>query len=410
MSDSKTGGGGAILSSSWSPKTDAEREAVREQIGGILASSLFRNSKRLSSLLQHTTELVLKANGEPPKERTLGIEVFGREPTYDTAQDPVVRITAVEIRKRLSQYYQAAEHEKEIRVDFPPGSYLPGFHLPTQTSVPTEGPVPQKPAATAGYRRWLVTAVIGGCILIFALVWWRSRARETYLDRFWQPVLKSSSSVLLCLGDDRTVGESNTAPPSADPAITNRTTVAELLRRDTVRFSNALTLSMLTGFLRARDKSYRVRRTGGTALQDLRDGPVVLIGLMDNAWTLRLGSQLRFGFENEGGRYFIKDRQNPSNRRWGYDGLNTPLANVPEAHGIISRVFDRTTGHVVVTVAGLFWGTRAAGECLIDSGCLKEAARLAPGDWSHKNIQIVISAVVIGENSGPPHVISAHLW
>lgn len=398
----------------WMPETEAEREAVREQVGRIMANSLFRNSKRCPNFLRFTVEHALKRNAEPLKERTLGVEVFGREPSYDTAQDPVVRMTAVEIRKRLAKYYQAAEHASEIRLDFPQGSYVPGFHLPAQHAVPDGVPKPAESGAPAR-RSWpLVAALIVAAMLIGGLVWWRPWAPETTAsDRFWNPILGSPSTVLLCLADARVTQPElygPTSEPSLASAVNGDTTIMELLRRDTVRFSNALTLSMLTGFLEARHRPYHVRRTGATGLGDLREGPVVLIGLADNPWTLRLGNLLRFSFGNDGGRLYIKDRQNPSNRQWGYDGLQTPLRNVPEAYGIISRVLDPTTGRFVVTAAGLLWGTRAAGECLTEPSCLAEAAKLAPGDWEHKNIQAVISAKVIGENSGPPHVLAAHVW
>jgi len=122
----------------WVPGSDAEREAIREQLGRILASTLFRNSKRFPSLLSYTVECALRGSVEPLKERTLGVEVFGRQPDYDTTQDPVVRMTAVEIRKRLAQYYQTPGHENEIRIDFPPGSYVPEFHPPAQIRIPVQ--------------------------------------------------------------------------------------------------------------------------------------------------------------------------------------------------------------------------------------------------------------------------------
>ena len=49
------------------------------------------------------------------KERTLGVEVFGRPPDYDTNADPVVRVTAAEIRKKIAQFY----HERQPRVGRP---------------------------------------------------------------------------------------------------------------------------------------------------------------------------------------------------------------------------------------------------------------------------------------------------
>ena len=412
MSESRMTESTGANSASWTPKTDAEREAVREQVGRVLANSLFRNSKRLTSLLGYTVERLLEGKPDGVKERTLGIEVFGREPTYDTTQDPVVRMTAVEIRKRLAQYYSAPEHADQIRIEFPHGAYLPVFHLPDQThAAPSPAAVPAKSLTIAPRARgWIASGVLA-CLLLGALAWWRPWARDTALDRFWNPILKSPSAVLVCIGDERTLPESNTsAPPPSENQITNRTTVLDMLRQDSVRFSNALTLTMVVGVLRAREKPYRIRRTRTIALQDLREGSVILIGMADNPWTLRLGSQLRFSMANENGGVFIRDRQNPANRAWGYDGLLSPLANVPEAYGLISRVLDPTTGHFVVTCAGLLWGTRAAGECVSESGCLEEAEKLVRGDWKHKNSQIVVSTKVIGENSGPPKVVAAYLW
>jgi hypothetical protein len=402
--------------SAWLPETEAEREAIREELGHILASSHFCNSKRSASLLRCTVEYALNGKAEPAKERTLGVEVFGREPNYDTAQDPVVRMTGVEIRKRLAQYYQDGpghkHDEHKVRIDFPPGSYVPEFRPPTQAAPRAAESQPAESAATTRWPWRLMAALIVGIALIFVLVWWRPWVSETALDRFWKPVLSSPSPVLLCIGDERVLEPDPNAPvqPPSGSVISGETTVRDVLRHNVVRYAIAQPLFMLTGFLGTKNKKYRVRHTGATTLEDLRDGPVILIGLADNAWTLRLGGQLRFTLADEGGRLFIEDRQNPSNRAWGYDGLHTPLAKVPESQGIISRVMDPTTGQFVVMAAGLLWGTAAAGECLITSSCFEEAAKLAPGDWKHKNIQIVVAAKVIAENSGTPRVLAAYVW
>jgi hypothetical protein len=79
---------------------DADRTAILAQLEKILANPLFKNSRRSPNLLRYTVELTLQGHGGDLKERTLGIEVFGREPDYDTNLDPVVRTTAAEIRKR----------------------------------------------------------------------------------------------------------------------------------------------------------------------------------------------------------------------------------------------------------------------------------------------------------------------
>jgi hypothetical protein len=378
---------------------------------------MFRNSKRFPSLLSYTVERALKGSTEPLKERTLGIEVFGRQPDYDTTQDPVVRMTAVEIRKRLAQYYQSPGHENEIRIDFPPGSYMPEFHLPVQLAIPSaEAAEPPStiPATTpeprVSARRTTIALLTAMVVISAALVWWKPWPSPTALDRFWNPILASRSPVLLCIPNPNSVPEPNPNSQIDIASVPPPETVAELLDHDTMRFSDALVLSELSAYLRSRDVTYRVRRTGAIGLEDLRDGPVVLIGGFNNAWTLRLGDQLRFSFARDENRSYIRDRQNPSNRDWGNGRRDTPLRNVPENFGLISRVLDRTTGRFVVTVAGLLYGTRAAGECLTSAACLAEANKLAPGDWKQRNIQIVVSTKLIAGNSGPPHVETAFAW
>ncbi|HSR05537.1 MAG TPA: hypothetical protein VLM42_00180 [Bryobacteraceae bacterium] len=94
------------------PETAEQREAVRQQLARILESHLFVYSKRSAKLLQFTVEAVLTGQAEHVKERSLGIDVFQRVPDYDTNRDPVVRTTAVEIRKRIAQYYQEPAHDR----------------------------------------------------------------------------------------------------------------------------------------------------------------------------------------------------------------------------------------------------------------------------------------------------------
>src|SRR5580700_5565626 len=109
---------------------------VREQLERLLAHPLFSNSKRYPALLAYTVEQTLKGNVSELKERSIGIEVFGRSPTYDANADPVVRITAGEVRKRLIQYYYDSSHDGELIIELPSGSYVPLFRIPEPPSLP----------------------------------------------------------------------------------------------------------------------------------------------------------------------------------------------------------------------------------------------------------------------------------
>src|SRR6201996_6780533 len=123
------------------PLTALDPAAIREQLERLLAHPLFANSKRYPALLAYTVEQTLKGNAVELKERSIGIEVFGRAPTYDANADPVVRITAGEVRKRLSLYYYDSSHTGELVIELPLGSYVPVFRQP-ETIVGPEADAP----------------------------------------------------------------------------------------------------------------------------------------------------------------------------------------------------------------------------------------------------------------------------
>src|SRR3954463_8537250 len=118
------------------PLIDAPK--VREQLERLLTHPLFANSKRYPALLSYTVEQTLLGNAGELKERSIAVEVFGRAPSYDANADPVVRITAGEVRKRLTQYYYDAAHRGELVIELPIGSYVPVFRGPERPALEAE--------------------------------------------------------------------------------------------------------------------------------------------------------------------------------------------------------------------------------------------------------------------------------
>jgi hypothetical protein len=405
----------ASAGATWLPLSAAEKEAVREQVGRILATAQFRNSKRFPAFLRHTVEHAL-SSAEGMKERTIGHEVFGRAPGYDTAQDPIVRMTAAEVRKRLAHYYQLPEHAGEPIISYQPGSYVPEFAFPATNSaamavtshVPPSAVFEPRPTSV---RRWgMATAVAAvGVVMLGVLARGRVARPASALERFWAPIVAPGTPVLLCIGQPfapRANANASTAPP---PTSQSDLTVTEFLQTESVSYTDAVTLALLASELRARATPFRIRRTSGTQLQDLRDGPVVLIGGFNNPWTLRLGEGLRFtlAFDNRGP--YVRDRDHPDSREW-QPPLSGKLNDVKQTYGLITRVQDKSTGDMVVAVSGLVLGTRAAAECLTESGCLDTAQFPPTMDWEHANVQIVVAAAVMGEHSGSPRVVLTHAW
>jgi hypothetical protein len=396
----------------------SDRDAVREQLERILASHFFRNSKRFPDFLRYTVEHALEGQTDS-KERTLGIEVFGRQPDYDTGLDPVVRVTAAEVRKRLAQYYQVTGHEHEVRIEYQLRSYVPEFtfskpppHSPQEPMVAPSASVDSGRRSGRNLpKRWeLVVAVLASCLLVSAFIWWKLPTRETALDRFWSPVQNASEPVLLCVSD-----ANGTLGPGANPRDPINAAVAALpdwYRQNHVGFHDAIALTTLAGLLGTRGRIFRIRRSNDAVLGDLQEGPAILIGGFNNRWSVQLDGNLRYSFVRDGNLRYILDHNNPSSRQWSVVGTGHDIdISVTKDFALISRVFDPTTGRVIFTAAGILgYGTVAASQCLTDASCLAQAEVLAPGDWKHRNIQIVLGTAIIRDDPGKPKVLASYTW
>jgi len=134
-------------------------EAVRQQLQAILASRPFVTATRPRRFLTHIVEQTLLGQTAGIKELVLGIEVFDRTADFDPKVDTVVRVEAGKLRKRLGEYYANEGAEAPLRIEIPIGSYVPQFHLRTQ-SPSLEVPVPAVPRRryAAGILALLLTA------------------------------------------------------------------------------------------------------------------------------------------------------------------------------------------------------------------------------------------------------------
>ncbi|HEX3745294.1 MAG TPA: hypothetical protein VHW09_15225 [Bryobacteraceae bacterium] len=393
------------------PLHEPERESVRTQLESILASSVFRNSRRYSSLLRYVVEETLDGKAEFLKERTIGVDVFGRASDYDTNTDHVVRSVAGDVRRRLAQYYMENGRDAELRIDMQLGSYIPQFRFPERRFA--SGPAidaPETPQFEAApvisgrpKRRWywLAIAVMAAAVLL-SIGMVRLAGPRTALQRFWYPVFSSSSPVLISFG-----GGGSAPAPANDVSVGEY----EHLPFRRMNVSDALALADLTGLLQSGEKPYRiVNRAGATSFKDLQSGPFVLIGAMNNEWTLRLTSGERFSFERIPNGARIVDRQNPSNNAWSVD-RTTPISQFNRDYAIVSRVRDPRSEQTAVIIAGIgSWGTLAAGEFVAKEEHLRKLDALAPAHWERKNVQVVISTDVIHASSGPPKVLAVYFW
>ena len=213
---------------------------IREQLRRLLAHPLFTNSKRYPVLLAYTVEQTLDGNAGDLKERTIGIEAFGREPDYDVNLDPVVRITAAEVRKRLVQYYYNPDHAGELIIEMPVGSYVPSFRetaAPHASSTaepflapkvlgskadssPTPRPTDAASPSGLSIRHWILIgiALLLGGVLGFGAGHGKLPGPRSNLQRFWAPTTTTWGTVTYCIGQ-RGAGEQLSARVPAIPQV-----------------------------------------------------------------------------------------------------------------------------------------------------------------------------------------------
>ncbi len=417
---------------------DLTADMIRAQLDLVVRDEVFRTSKRSVAFLKYVVEQTLNGSADLIKERTIGVEVFDRHPSYDTNVDHIVRTAATELRKRLATYYVDEKHRGELRMGLVPGSYVPRFALPGQgrhalidpeseaeaieNGIETHsahiqfGPVPlagskttAKVATNRWRRYWALSFVAAASLAVVLGYSWVHRSNPE--DLFWKPVLDTPGPVLVAVGD-----HPNGPPtlPTADGTSNTVTPVPSSDSSQTVPFADTVTIARVVGALEARNKQVVIRRGSASSFSDLREGAVVLIGAFNNEWSLRLTRQLRYSLAMDPDQHliYIRDAKNPSSRLWSW-GTNQPRepvtgANSPKLQdfALISRIRDSETGHVVVVVGGLYtYGTEAAGEFLTNPDLLQAiAAQARPGGGS-QNLQIILGTTVTDGTPGPPRVL-----
>jgi hypothetical protein len=398
----------------------ADKEMVLRQIERLLSSSHFKNSRRYTDLLRFVVKQTIEGRADTLKERTLGIEVFGREPSFDTSGDSIVRVAAAEVRKRIAQYYQEEGHEDELRVDLPSGSYVAHFRWPS-APAPTVVTSPEtseaaKPDHTGEgvkssqkiSRRMKLSLTAAAFLLpaIAAFIGFSYLASRNGQSDLLGPLWKSPQQAIICIGNPVLAQNQ----PGADGPIA--VALGQPATNNTVLpFSDAMTLSRLQVLLQIHRKPNRVQLARNTAFNDLRTGPAILIGALDNPWTMRLTEKLRFHFiGTDSAMGGIVDSKAEQDKRWIVD-FHVPYSDRTQDYAIVAITHDDTLDQPLLIVAGVGPnGTAAAGEFLLNKGDLEALARMAPPKWSGMNVEAVLATQVIQGNSGPPQIVAAEYW
>ncbi len=351
------------------------------------------------------------------KERTIGVELFGRDASYDTSGDSIVRVKANEVRKRLAQYYQEAGARDELRIQLPTGSYVPEIQRVTVESR-------AQPARAMRLGKivimWGSLALAVALAAVFLLPPWSPFTSD--IDRFWAPVLSQPRAAIVCMGTSQMVHVSRPLRRTLERIAAGETSLATGLKvghddfapatGEWVAKGNFFALRDLALLLHKYGKPAVFRPTSEIAFDELRDQPIILIGAFNNKWTMEFNKNLRFWFEQplagEESVWMVRDRTDPQ-RKWSVRAAHPWKADTDYA--IITRLVEAGQGRAVVSAAGISGnGTQAAGDFITSRERWREFARGAPKDWHRKNIQIVLETKVVAGTPNPARVVASHIW
>lgn len=411
------------------------RQQVLQELERILASRFFRTSERAKQFLQFIVLKKLEGSSTELKERLIGVELYKRPNDYSTGEDPVVRVQAGLVRKRLEQHYQVNGGDSSLRIQLPSGSYAPVFQrLSEESAAAVSSPpicasssLPQPEHSSGNSKRLWIVPAIGLLLLVGALVVLIRYGvhRQTAFEKFWAPVLSSPQPALVCLGNGVTYRPTlelyrryEKTHPGAFLTETERTNRAlpldpqeKISWRDIypidewgIARGDLSAAVRLAAFFGRMGKVVDLRVTPESNYRDLRDFPAILVGAYNNEWTMSLMTDLRYSFADDGGKFRIQDKQD-AKKFWLIEpGLRRDYA-------VAARLLNAKSGQFTVIVAGLTSrGTEAAGEFVSSQKALELGLQNAPEDWQKKNLELVLETDVTQGVSGPPHVVAMNSW
>lgn len=423
--------------------------AVHLALEAIVASQPFRTSRQCQNMLRYIVDHSLRGDDMALRERMLGVEVFGRAADYDTSEDPVVRMRAADVRKRLAQFYQSLDAEASaLHIELKPGSYRATFQYgrsqQSSTSVAERTPVPslsavkdppgemetaeREPAAarrriSLGLHPWRVLLALG-VLAGLAVLLWRSEAPRwaSPQKRFWAPLTASKKPVLLYLGSNvayrftpefqaryqREHGLRQNGPEffiDLPPNGTVQTSDLVPVPSTFVTVGDLAASTQIVSLLNGWAKPFVLRSADDLSIGDLRNTPAVLIGGFNNRWTLETTEGLPFSFR---AGTEIRDRDRPD-RVWtiGQDGPG----QTREDYALISRLWQAKTGGPAITVSGIgSYGTEAAAEFVTSEEKVSAMLKDAPAGWERKNFQAVLRIRVVAYAPVAVEVVTTAWW
>jgi hypothetical protein len=404
--------------------TQRQINLIQNELALILQSQSFRNSPRCRDFLNFVVASACDGRLEDIKERTIGIEVFGRPVGFETSGDSIVRVRATEVRNRLLRFYTENPESRPVRIDLPLGAYIPQFGFlddcpPVSPSVPAETPSAQDPPARSWTER--TPLLILSCVVLLALAvgLWQFSLPRTPFQLFWEPFLARGQRIMVVLPDSFHLFTRRSFRQKARDADRNQTELSigagEFRAVDDFHLSFGLVRSFVDvqRILIGSGMEVDLRFGSQVSAGDLHKQPVVLFGAANQPWSPEQLSKLRYQFAGKeipgGYSMSLIDSQTSSVIR-KLDNIY-PWVQQTSDFAIITRLVAAPGLTPILSIAGLsMFGTEAAASAISDPGQLNRFGSQLPAGWEKKNLQMVVGASVVNRSATNVHLVASYAW
>lgn len=443
-----------------------DAEDVRQTLEKVLNSKYFVHAYKKRQFLSVICDFYLSGRAGELNEYILAYDVFGRDNTYNPSADPIVRVVAHEIRKKLESYYQNEGSGDEIRMEIPAGSYQPVFlrHPPLSlTEVKDNTSAARSKAEAAPAKRLLMVGVIslGGlslalAVTVIVLIASNRTLKQntaavqnpTVYGRVWEDFLKSSSPPVVVLSNPQvprlskpnepdillrdsvplsleavealqgkifTTPQNSMADPGShpeggvkdnkDPIAGRRSARIKLTLNNSsyTGLGEAIGLYYLTNFFHAITREIVLKQSRTLSAEDLKNRNVIMLGgAWVNEWSGKLPDDEDFVYSVDA---TITNRTpKPGEQREYLPQFDNRNGNLLIDYALITVKPNLTSANKVMVLSGIYsQGTEAAVEFITDRGYLDQLDNRLKQSNVSAHFQVLLK---VGVENGIPTTIS----
>ena len=394
------------------------REEKLEQLDKVLESRTLQGSESLRAFLRFVVLKSLDNQDGLLKEYTIATEVFGRNSSYDSRSDSIVRVQAGRLRSKLKEYYATEGRGDKVFIELPKGHYAPVFKSAQGTNgyASSEKSVSETPSHISGPRarfdRWsglIIALLVVLCLVVgtLALIY-RSEASNLKkppnaesadakaASPLWSDFMRSPGPVVVAFSNTLFQGTAETGmkllkpldkpvenfgSPAVPRASSSDGENSSVITEHYTGIGEVMGVHFLSSFFAKANRPFRVKRSLLLTWDDLKASNIVILGSPAENFLLRDLPQKQdflfqlvkdenqnnvFGLANtnlkEGEQqYYLAKQEGPSR------------SQISEDYALISLLQGLDAKNRLLILAGVTtFGTQAAAEYVTKPEYIKE--------------------------------------